>query len=182
MGVAKKLGKNPREFGEEVLNALDLSGMVEKLELAGPGFINIHLANTFLSESLNSLIASGQLIQNTESPQTVVVDYSSPNLAKEMHVGHMRGTIIGDALVRIFEHLGHKVIRQNHFGDWGTQFGMIIYGFKHFRQEDAYQAAPVPELTRLYKQVQQLIEYHQSRQQLPQLEQQVQELLVDEWL
>ncbi|MBT5485001.1 MAG: arginine--tRNA ligase [Gammaproteobacteria bacterium] len=152
MGVAKQLGKNPREFGEQILDTLDLSGIAEKLELAGPGFINIHLANDFLSKALNTLIASGQLIQKTDKPQTVVVDYSSPNLAKEMHVGHMRGTIIGDALVRIFEHLGHIVIRQNHFGDWGTQFGMLITHMQDLHTADTSLKNELADLEMFYRQ------------------------------
>lgn len=152
MGVAKQLGKNPREFGEQVLDTLDLSGIAEKLELAGPGFINIHLANDFLSSALNTLITSGQLIQNAETLQTVVVDYSSPNLAKEMHVGHMRGTIIGDSLVRIFEHLGHTVIRQNHFGDWGTQFGMLITHMQDLHSADTSLKNELADLEVFYRQ------------------------------
>ena len=125
MGLAKKLGRNPRELGAEVLEHLDLGGMASKVELAGPGFINIFLAPAFLAEELAKL-GSGRLVAQTAQPQTVLIDYSSPNLAKEMHVGHLRGTIIGDAIARTFEYLGHRLIRHNHFGDWGTQFGMLI--------------------------------------------------------
>src|SRR5690606_31558129 len=94
-------------------------------EVAGPGFINIFIAPTFLQQWANTLDPQ-QLVEPSDDKQRVVVDYSSPNLAKEMHVGHLRGTIIGDAVVRNLEYLGHTVIRQNHFGDWGTQFGMLI--------------------------------------------------------
>lgn len=125
MALAKKLGRNPRELGAEVIAKLDLSDIAEKVELAGPGFINIHLKTEFLSNQLNSLNKS-RLVEPAANPLTVVIDYSSPNLAKEMHVGHLRGTIIGDAIARTFEFLGHKLIRHNHFGDWGTQFGMLI--------------------------------------------------------
>ena len=121
MGAAKRMKTNPRELAQKILENLDLNGIAEKLEIAGPGFINIHLAPEFLARSLaepQSSAASNQ--------QTVVVDHSSPNLAKEMHVGHLRSTIIGDALSRVLEYQGHRVIRQNHMGDWGTQFGMLI--------------------------------------------------------
>ncbi len=127
MAVAKIKKINPRMLAEQVINQLPELDIIDKLEVAGPGFINIHLANTFLGRHLNSIQAGTELlIPLTSAPQRIVVDYSSPNLAKEMHVGHLRGTIIGDCLVRVLEKLGHHVIRQNHVGDWGTQFGMLI--------------------------------------------------------
>ena len=126
MAAAKRLKTNPRELAQQIVENLDLRGIADKVEIAGPGFINIHLAPAFLSEQLQCLSADKKLGANTPTPQTVVVDYSSPNLAKEMHVGHLRSTIIGDAVARTLEYLGHSVIRQNHFGDWGTQFGMLI--------------------------------------------------------
>lgn len=125
MGLAKRLGRNPRELGAEVLQSLDLGGIAAKVELAGPGFINIFLAPAFLAAELDKL-GTGRLVAPSPQPQTVLIDYSSPNLAKEMHVGHLRGTIIGDAIARTFEYLGHRLVRHNHFGDWGTQFGMLI--------------------------------------------------------
>ena len=127
MGAAKKLKMNPRDLAAKVLENLDLSDMADKLEIAGPGFINIHLNNNWLAEQLEKTLDSDDLaIEKTNNPQTVVIDYSAPNLAKEMHVGHLRSTIIGDAMVRILDFIGHKVIRQNHVGDWGTQFGMLL--------------------------------------------------------
>jgi arginyl-tRNA synthetase len=129
MAEAKRRKTNPRELADQVvavLNAED-SPIIDKLEVAGPGFINIFLSDTALIKRANlALNEPQQLIPLTSSPQIVAVDYSSPNLAKEMHVGHLRGTIIGDAIVRVLERLGHTVIRQNHVGDWGTQFGMLI--------------------------------------------------------
>ncbi len=125
MGLAKKSGRNPRELGAEVLARLDLGDVADKVVLAGPGFINIHVSPAFLAQRLNALDHQ-RLVAPAAQPQTVVIDYSSPNLAKEMHVGHLRGTIIGDAIARTFEYLGHQLVRQNHFGDWGTQFGMLI--------------------------------------------------------
>ena len=122
MGAAKKMNTNPRDLATKIIANLDLDGIADKLEIAGPGFINIHLSNAFLAKQLRTP-ASGPSV---EAPQTVVVDYSSPNLAKEMHVGHLRSTIIGDSVARVLEYQGHHVIRQNHMGDWGTQFGMLI--------------------------------------------------------
>ncbi|MFT5634934.1 MAG: arginyl-tRNA synthetase [Cognaticolwellia sp.] len=127
MGAAKKLKTNPRELATKVVDALDLTGIAEKIELAGPGFINIHLDKNWLAEQLNQISNDENLgVNQSEKPQNVVVDYSAPNLAKEMHVGHLRSTIIGDAVVRALEFRGEHVIRQNHMGDWGTQFGMLL--------------------------------------------------------
>ena len=121
MGAAKQMKTNPRELAQKILDKLDLDDIAEKVEIAGPGFINIRLNKHFLAGQLTA-----KSEQITAKPQTVVIDYSSPNLAKEMHVGHLRSTIIGDALARLLEYQGHSVIRQNHMGDWGTQFGMLI--------------------------------------------------------
>ena len=127
MAAAKAMKANPRDLAQQILDNLDLSGIAEKLEVAGPGFINIHLADSWLAQQTTGLINDPKLGQEkVAQPQTVVVDYSSPNLAKEMHGGHLRSSIIGDALVRALEFQGHDVIRQNHVGDWGTQFGMLI--------------------------------------------------------
>ena len=127
MGAAKKLKMNPRELAAKVLEVLDVSDVAEKVEIAGPGFLNIHLKPEWLTEQLELSLSTNKLnITQTKNPQTVVIDYSAPNLAKEMHVGHLRSTIIGDALVRVLEFIGHNVIRQNHVGDWGTQFGMLL--------------------------------------------------------
>ena len=129
MAIAKQLRGNPRQLANQVVDNISRQalGFIEKLEVAGPGFINIHLADCFLLEQANRVLAAPQsLIDPAEVPQKIAVDYSSPNLAKEMHVGHLRGTIIGDCLVRVLEKLGHEVVRQNHVGDWGTQFGMLI--------------------------------------------------------
>ena len=127
MAAAKALRTNPRALAQSVLDQLDLSDIAETPEIAGPGFINIRLKNEWLGDALERGLGDEHLgVTRAERPQTVVVDYSGPNLAKEMHVGHLRSTIIGDAVVRTLEFLGHKAIRQNHVGDWGTQFGMLI--------------------------------------------------------
>ncbi len=122
MGAAKKMETNPRALAQAIVDALKVDDLAAKVEVAGPGFINIHLRQDWLAKRL----AGASQVTPTPSPQTIVVDYSSPNLAKEMHVGHLRSSIIGDAMVRILSYLGHTVIRQNHVGDWGTQFGMLI--------------------------------------------------------
>lgn len=127
MGAAKKLKTNPRELATKVVEQLDLSDIADKVELAGPGFINIHLSEAWLASQLNAVTSDAKLgVSQRKTPQNVVVDYSAPNLAKEMHVGHLRSTIIGDAVVRALEFRGDNVIRQNHMGDWGTQFGMLL--------------------------------------------------------
>ena len=142
MGAAKKLRTNPRALAEATVAALDLGDAVEKLEIAGPGFINIHLAPAWLGAQLSRILDDPRLgVAQADPAQTVVVDYSSPNLAKEMHVGHLRSTIIGDALARLLAHLGHRVIRQNHVGDWGTQFGMLIAHLEDRESESAAETA-----------------------------------------
>ncbi|MGL7151793.1 arginine--tRNA ligase [Salmonella sp. NW98] len=137
MAVAKKLGMAPRQLAEQVLTHLDLSGIASKVEIAGPGFINIFLEPAFLAEQVQQALASDRLGVSQPTHQTIVVDYSAPNVAKEMHVGHLRSTIIGDAAVRTLEFLGHHVIRANHVGDWGTQFGMLIAWLEKQQQENA---------------------------------------------
>lgn len=141
MAVAKKLGMPPRQLAEQVLTHLDLTGIASKTEIAGPGFINIFLEPAFLASHVDAALKSDRLGVTQPEPQTVVVDYSAPNVAKEMHVGHLRSTIIGDAAVRTLEFLGHKVIRANHVGDWGTQFGMLIAYLEKQQQENAGEMA-----------------------------------------
>ena len=151
MGIAKKLGRNPRELGTELLARLNAAAnpLVSHYELAGPGFINIHLAGDALRDRANELLVEPSLlVLPTESPQTIVVDYSSPNLAKEMHVGHLRGTIIGDSIARILERQGNRVIRQNHVGDWGTQFGMLI---TFMRESSAEAGVALADLEGFYR-------------------------------
>ncbi|KNC09682.1 arginyl-tRNA synthetase [Klebsiella sp. RIT-PI-d] len=141
MAVAKKLGMAPRQLAEQVLTHLDLNGIASKTEIAGPGFINIFLDPAFLSAQVDDALNSARLGISQPAPQTIVIDYSAPNVAKEMHVGHLRSTIIGDAAVRTQEFLGHNVIRANHVGDWGTQFGMLIAYLEKQQQENAGEMA-----------------------------------------
>ncbi len=137
MAAAKKLGLNPREFAQKVLDNADLSDVAEKTEIAGPGFINIFLNPTWLANNVSAALKDQNLGVSANEKQTIVIDYSSPNVAKEMHVGHLRSTIIGDAVVRTLEFLGHNVIRANHVGDWGTQFGMLIAYLEKMENEHA---------------------------------------------
>ncbi len=126
MSLAKTLGKPPREIAQAIIDAAEMDSIAETPEIAGPGFINIRLKNEYLADAAADLLADPSLgVAAPERVQTVVIDYSSPNAAKEMHVGHLRSTVIGDALARTLDFLGHRVIRQNHLGDWGTQFGML---------------------------------------------------------
>ena len=138
MATAKKLGMPPRALAEKVLQHLDIDDIADKVEIAGPGFINIFLKNSWIAEQNEIALSSDKLnITLPAKPQTIVVDYSAPNVAKEMHVGHLRSTIIGDASVRVLSFLGHKVIRANHVGDWGTQFGMLIAYLEKMQNEHA---------------------------------------------
>ncbi len=157
MGAAKKLKTNPRELATKVVENLDLSGIASKVELAGPGFINIHLYEKWLSSQLNSISGDAHIgvtqrgATIEDKVQTVVVDYSAPNLAKEMHVGHLRSTIIGDAVVRALEFRGDKVIRQNHMGDWGTQFGMLIAHLSDKLASDEVAETALSDLENFYR-------------------------------
>ncbi|ELY3771286.1 arginine--tRNA ligase [Cronobacter dublinensis] len=142
MAIAKKLGMPPRQFAEQAMAHLDLTGIAAKTEIAGPGFINIFLDPAFLAQHVEAAVACDRAgVEKVAAPQTIVVDYSAPNVAKEMHVGHVRSTIIGDASVRTLEFLGHNVIRANHVGDWGTQFGMLIAWLEKQQQENAGEMA-----------------------------------------
>lgn len=152
MAVAKSLKKNPREVAVAAAEAVDLEPLAGKPEIAGPGFLNVRLRDEWLSAQLAELLRDpAHGLTPPEAKKTVVIDFSSPNVAKPMHVGHLRSTVIGDSLARIFEALGHKVIRDNHLGDWGAQFGMILWGWKNHRDQAAYDAEPVAELARLYR-------------------------------
>ena len=144
MAAAKRAGKNPREVAQAVIDVIDLDGIASNLAVAGPGFINITLAPQFIANAATTP-------QPSPNPQRVVVDYSGPNLAKEMHVGHLRSTIIGDCIARVLESLGHTVIRQNHVGDWGTQFGMLLT----FMAEQGATSDSLADLENFYRQAKQ---------------------------
>ncbi|WP_226092574.1 arginine--tRNA ligase [Dickeya oryzae] len=150
MAAAKKLGVPPRQLAEKVVNTLQLDGIAAKTEIAGPGFINIFLDPQWLSAQLEHALTAPKLGVSPVEPQTIVVDYSAPNVAKEMHVGNLRSTIIGDAAVRTLEFLGHHVIRANHVGDWGTQFGMLIAHLEDV-QNDSTQDLELADLEAFYR-------------------------------
>ncbi|HUY92123.1 MAG TPA: arginine--tRNA ligase [Pirellulales bacterium] len=170
MPLGKKLGRAPRDVATELLARLKLDDLCQPPEIAGPGFVNLRLKDERLTELLVAAVVDERLgVEPAAKPKTYVVDFSAPNVAKPMHVGHIRSTVIGDSLYRTLKFAGHRVIGDNHIGDWGTQFGMIIYGFRHFRDEAAYRASPVDELARLYRLVNQLVEYHAGREKLAQL-------------
>lgn len=153
MGAAKAMGNNPRELAGKIVAALELDGIAEKLEIAGPGFINIDLNPEWLGEQIAKAQTDARLqVEQVAAPQNVVIDYSGPNLAKEMHVGHLRSTIIGDALARLLEFQGHKVIRQNHVGDWGTQFGMLIAELEEQLGAKGDEAMALKDLEVFYQQ------------------------------
>ena len=177
MPLGKQVGKPPRDVAADIVAQVDLSDMCETPEVAGPGFINLKLKTEFLAEQIQQAFADERLgVPKVESPQTIVIDFSSPNVAKPMHVGHIRSTVIGDSLARTLRFLGHNVITDNHLGDWGTQFGMIIYGWKHFGDQAALQEHPVAELVRVYRQVRRLMDFHQAQQALPAMNDQAERL------
>jgi arginyl-tRNA synthetase len=158
MSLAKQLGQKPRDLAQQIAGRFPRADVLEPPEVAGPGFINLRLRTDWLAARLQAMARDERLgVSPALPPRTLVIDYSSPNVAKPMHVGHLRSTIIGDALARLFRFLGHTVITDNHLGDWGTQFGMLLYGYKRFRDEAALRADPVQEMVRLYKQVRDLI-------------------------
>ncbi len=154
---------NPRDMAASIVEALDIGDLCEPADIAGPGFINLKLKDSVITDSIASMLTDQRcLIQPVSDPKNIVIDFSSPNVAKPMHVGHIRSTVIGDSLSRILSFLGHNVTTDNHLGDWGTQFGMIIYGYKHFGDPETVKANPVPELAKLYRIVNQLIDYRKA--------------------
>ncbi len=151
MSAAKQLRKNPRELAEETVARVKDNPLIAAMSVAGPGFINIQLNDTILAKSATQTLIAKDFIPQAEESRRVVVDYSGPNLAKEMHVGHLRGTIIGDCLARVLEALGHTVIRQNHVGDWGTQFGMLIAYMDSLQSEPASATLQLADLELFYR-------------------------------
>jgi arginyl-tRNA synthetase len=150
--LGKQRGENPREVAEKIVGHLDVGDVCESPMVAGPGFINFTLRPGAIAEKTASILGDERLgVAETESPRRIVIDFGSPNVAKPMHVGHIRSTVLGDALARIATFLGHEVIRDNHIGDWGTQFGMVIYGWKNLLDQRALQQNPLAEIVRIYK-------------------------------
>lgn len=172
MPLSKLVKKPPRDVATELIEKLDVTDLCDPPEIAGPGFINFRIKSDRLAAETQRITQDNRLgVAPAAAPRNYIVDYSSPNVAKPMHVGHLRSTVIGNALWRILKFLGHNVLSDNHVGDWGTQFGMIIYGYKNFRDEAAYQQNSVAELARLYRLVNQLSDYHQLVAELPQTRQ-----------
>ncbi len=154
MVLSKELKKNPREVATSILSYLEVQDLCEPPTIAGAGFINFKVLNTALSDAVNAIRLDEQLgVVMAPHSKTIIIDFSSPNVAKPMHVGHIRSTILGDSLARISRHLGHRVITDNHIGDWGTQFGKVIYGWKHLLNREALEKGPIAELVRLYREV-----------------------------
>lgn len=184
MSLSKKLGLKPQEISQRIIERLEVADLCDEVSIAGPGFINLRLSASYLAEMANQAFADEGAIAlepaatresqvdrlGTTPPDPalkVVVDYSSPNVAKPMHVGHIRSTVIGDSLAKVCRYLGHQVITDNHLGDWGTQFGMIIYGYRHFGDQAAYHSAPVAELSRIYRYVRRLMDLTEKQRKLP---------------
>jgi arginyl-tRNA synthetase len=150
--LGKQQRENPREVAEKIIGHLEVCDLCEPPVVAGPGFINFTLRPGAVAEKTASLLGDERLgVAETESPRRIVIDFGSPNVAKPMHVGHVRSTVLGDALSGIATFLGHEVIRDNHIGDWGTQFGMVIYGWKNLLDQRALQQNPLAEIVRIYK-------------------------------
>ena len=157
MALGKTLGRSPKDIAAEIAAKLPTGGMLAAATVAGPGFINLRLSDTWLAGRLQATAADDRLgVAPVTATKTFVIDLSGPNVAKPLHVGHLRSTIIGDALVRLLRFLGHTVVGDNHLGDWGTQFGILLYGYKHHRDAAAFAADPVRELARLYVHVRNL--------------------------
>ena len=172
MPLSKQLGKPPREIAQMAVDRLEISDLCEPAEIAGPGFINLRLRDEFIAQRISVIAGDDRLgVQPTHALRNIVVDFSGPNVAKPMHVGHLRSTVIGDAICKTLRFAGHHVTSDNHIGDWGTQFGMIIYGYRYLRDDVAFAENSVGELARLYKLVNTLSDYQNSVAKLPDLEQ-----------
>ncbi len=154
MLLARKAKISPKNLAEQIAGAVEVSDICERPEVAGAGFLNFRLASGYLARALPALFDDNRLgVEVTKNKERIIIDFSSPNIAKPMHVGHIRSTILGDCLARVARFLGHEVITDNHIGDWGTQFGKVIYGSKHFLDEAALQNNAIAELVRLYRTV-----------------------------
>ncbi len=157
MGLAKEAKVSPRKVAEKIVEFFALPDVLEPVEIAGPGFLNLRIKPQWLAEKIQEMAADPRLgVLKPDKVKTFVIDFSSPNVAKPMHVGHLRSTILGDSLARTLRFFGHTVITDNHLGDWGTQFGIILHGYKNMLDEKAFQNEPVKELARLYVEVRKL--------------------------
>ena len=166
LGLANKVGKKPRDVAQEIVNELDVQGICSKVEVTGPGFLNLTYDDAHLAALLSAVSRDPSLgVRRATTPQHVVIDYSAPNVAKEMHVGHLRSTVIGDALVRMCERVGHKVERENHIGDWGTPFGMLIEHLVDLGEMGAARELSVGDLDGFYKQAREKFDASEQFQQ-----------------
>ena len=150
MTSAKEFQQAPRKTAEQIVENFPENKMIEKLEIAGPGFINIYLKDSYLSNLVAKMGEEDFEFDFLDREGKVIIDYSSPNIAKRMHIGHLRSTVIGDAIKRIYWYLGYDVIADNHIGDWGTQFGKLIIGYRNWLDEEKYKENPIEELERIY--------------------------------
>ncbi len=166
MKLSKELGKNPREIAEQIITKWTDIDLVNKPELAGPGFLNFHLKTSWITEQIKKILKEKENYgkQNVGNNEVVVIDMSAPNIAKPMNVGHLRSTIIGDSIKRIYAALGFNAIGDNHLGDWGTQFGKLIYAFKTWGDKKLIEKDPIPELLKLY------VRFHEEAEKNPDLE------------
>ena len=154
MVLAKPMRANPRDLAQQLADYFECGDVCDKPEIAGPGFLNFRLRPEWVARHLAALSGDARCgVPVATHPQRVIIDFSSPNIAKPMHIGHIRSTILGDTLARAARFLGHDVVTDNHLGDWGTQFGKVLYGWKNFLERDALDRDPIGEMTRLYREV-----------------------------
>src|SRR5258708_20074489 len=152
MVLGKARRENPRALAGRIAEKVSLAGMRGQAEVVGIGFINFRLDPEYVAQRLVALSEDSRLgVEKDSNPKTLIIEFSSPNIAKPMHVGHIRSTILGDAITRVARFLGHRVVTDNRLGDWGTQFGKVIYAWKHFRDDNALETDPMAELVRLYR-------------------------------
>ena len=161
---SKIIGGNPRKIAEELVNNIPENEVIEKLEIAGPGFINIFLKDSFVSKYVELMTSEKYEFKELDTHGDIIIDYSSPNIAKRMHIGHLRSTIIGDSVKRLCNFLGYHTVADNHIGDWGTQFGKLIVGYHNWLDKDAYEKNPIEELERVY------VEFTKQSEEHPELE------------
>ncbi|MGL5989012.1 arginine--tRNA ligase [Cetobacterium sp.] len=168
---SKIIGGNPRAIAENVVNNLEENNVIEKIEIAGPGFLNIFLKDSHLGDSVKRITKESYEFKDLDIKGDVIIDYSSPNIAKRMHIGHLRSTIIGDSIKRMHKFLGFNVIADNHIGDWGTQFGKLIIGYRNWLNQESYKANAIEELERVY------VEFARQSEEYPELEDEAREEL-----
>ncbi|MGL4670932.1 arginine--tRNA ligase [Cetobacterium sp.] len=168
---SKIIGGNPRAIAENVVNNLVVNDVIEKIEIAGPGFLNIFLKDSYLADLVKKISKENYEFKGLNTEGDVIIDYSSPNIAKRMHIGHLRSTIIGDSIKRMYKYLGFNVVADNHIGDWGTQFGKLIIGYRNWLNPEAYKENAIEELERVY------VEFTRQSEEHPELEDQAREEL-----